>query len=114
MKLTKQTSKGEAVIEVLNGTATATINGQSTGCTSGMVQYLKPFGPNNQFVGGICKIALTKPEADEVEKMLAHREPATVEATGTPATPGGIWSHCYTAEVNRAGDINKFAKGGVL
>lgn len=111
MKLTKQTSKGEAVIEVLNGTATATINGQSTGSTSGMVQYLKPFGPNTEFVGGICKIALTKLEAAEVEKMLAVREPATVAASGTRG--GGIWSHCYTAEVNRAGDINKFAKGGV-
>ena len=76
MKLTKQTSTGEAVIEVINGLATATINGQSTGSTSGMVQTLKPFGPNNEFVGGICKIALTKEEAAEVSKMLAHREPA--------------------------------------
>ena len=76
MKLTKQTSKGEAVIEVINGLATATINGQSTGCNSGMVQTLKPFGPNNQFVGGICKIALTAEESAEVSKMLAHREPA--------------------------------------
>jgi len=74
--MTKQTSKGEAIIEVINGLATSTINGQSTGSTSGMVQYLKPFGPNNEFVGGICKIALTAEEAAEVTRMLAVREVA--------------------------------------
>ncbi len=76
MKLTKQTIKGEAVIEVINGLATASINGQSMGCSSGMVQQTKPFGPNNEFVGGICKIALTKEEAAEVTRMLTVREPA--------------------------------------
>lgn len=109
-QLVKQTSKGEAVITVTNGTATATVNGQSTGCNSGMVQYVKPFGPNNQFVAGICKIALTQAEAKEVEKMLADRESSTTGTVDSTET----MSHTFTAEVRRAGNINKFAKGGAL
>lgn len=112
MKLTKQTSKGEAVIEVVNGFATATLNGQPTGCSSGSVQYVKPFGPNNEFVGGICKVALTQAEADEIERMLKIVEPATTQDSGEGRS--GIYQHSFTAQSRRSGNINKFSKGGVL
>ena len=108
MKLTKQTSKGEAVIEVVNGTATSTINGISTGISSGMViRFYKPIGDKKQFVAGICGIALTKEEAAEINKMLEVKTPVAVRPeTGRAA---------YIQTMRQAyGDINQFAKGGAL
>lgn len=110
--MTKQLLNGKTVeITVRNGTASATIDGVSTGCTSGIVQRVKPFGPSLEFVGGICKVALTSAEVDQVEQMLSEREPVEV-AEGSVG--GGVFHQSFTAQVDRAGNINKFAKGGVL
>ena len=105
LKLTKQTGNGEAVIVVVNGLATATIGGKSTGSSSGMVQFTKPFGTSNQFVGGICKVALTADEAAKVVKMLEHRD----------ATPAPQHDAVYAQE-QKDRRFSKFiaSDGGVL
>jgi hypothetical protein len=108
VKLTKQTSRGEAVIEVSNGTAYVSLNGQQIG-TSGMVNRTKPFGPGNAYVGGICKIALTESEASEVERMLKARDFNEEEVSSKDSRAKYIQ---VMREVH--GNVNQFAKGGAL
>jgi len=103
MNITKQTSKGTVEISVSGSTATVSLNGKVIG-TSGTISSITPIEKNGvRYVATICGVALTAEERDQVKAALA-----AIPTETSNTRKNGIWSHCFTAEVNRAGDISKF------
>jgi hypothetical protein len=113
MIFTKTTLAGKLVeIEIRSGTAFISVDGIKK-CSTGMVERKPAFGPEKQFVGVVGCIALTQPEFTKVESLMQKSEVMVdVDKGDGTEKGGGIWSHCFTAEVQRSGDINKYSKFG--
>lgn len=101
---TKETKKGTLSIEVLNGTATVSLNGQRQG-TTGLVQTLSnPVEKEGVvYVAQIFGYGLTNSEAQELKEML-----------GVQVASQGSRSQYVQTMREVHGDINQFAKGGAL